>query len=253
MAGDTHTVNIGADDGAPPWSTLFELTAATRTEGWVLVGGLMVQLHARRAGIPEPRATKDVDLLVDVVSEKESASTIAAVLTSIGFTARVPAAASEAAYRFERGEEQVDVMVADHLPPKFNPRLLRRPAFVAPAGEQAIRRRDTFIITSSVTTCTVQAPDVLGALVGKGAAFIVDNRDPGRHIQDAATLFASIGKVSDLELDALSKNDRKRLTVLVRALSSDTAAGWEHLDGDFRSRGQQALQRLAMAARLDLR
>jgi len=79
--------------------------------------------------------------------------------------------------------------------------------------------------------------------VGKGAAFIVDSRDPGRHIQDAATLFASIGKVGDLELDALSKNDRKRLTVLVRALSSDTAVGWGHLEDDFRSRGQRTLQR----------
>jgi len=155
MAGDTHTVNIGANDGAPPWSTLFELAAATRTEGWVLVGGLMVQLHARWAGIPEPRVTKDVDLIVDMVSEKESASTIAAALTTIGFTAKVPAAASESSYRFERGKEQVDVMVADHLPPKYNPRLFRRPAFVGPAGEQAIRRRDTFIITSSVTSVTV--------------------------------------------------------------------------------------------------
>lgn len=67
MAGLTHHVNIGDDDGAPPWSTLFQLAQSTPTDGWVLVGGLMVQLHARRAGIPEPRATRDVDMLVDVV------------------------------------------------------------------------------------------------------------------------------------------------------------------------------------------
>lgn len=250
MAGLTHHVNIGDDDGAPPWSTLFQLAQSTPTDGWVLVGGLMVQLHARRAGIPEPRATRDVDMLVDVVGQRASVGGIAAALTQAGFTAQVPESRNAAVYRFERGREQVDVMVADHLPPKFVPRVLQRPALVAPAGEQAIRRADTFVIASTVTTITVQAPDVLGALVAKGAAYTVDNRDRRRHLDDAASLLASIDRVGDLELRTLSKNDRRRLRAIAAELPL-TAASWEQVDAEFRGRGQQNLQRLVLGAQLN--
>lgn len=54
MAGQTYTVNIGDDDLLPPWTTVFDVAEAIDVDEWALVGGLMVQLHARRASIPPP-------------------------------------------------------------------------------------------------------------------------------------------------------------------------------------------------------
>jgi hypothetical protein len=149
MAGETHAVNIGDDDLLPPWSTVFDVIEATDINDWVLVGGLMVQLHARRASIPPPRATKDVDLVVDVAANSASVASIAAALRRIGFEPIVPDSRKEPIYRFERGREQVDMMVADHLPSQLKPRFMMRPAFAVTAGEQSLRRRDTFVVKST--------------------------------------------------------------------------------------------------------
>ncbi len=213
MAGKTHAVNIGDDDLLPPWTTVFEVALAIDVSDWVLVGGLMVQLHARRASIPPPRATKDVDLIADVQTNRSSFGAIGSALTSIGFEVAVPATRTEPIYRFTRREEQVDVMVADHLPSGMKPRLRARPAFAVEGGAQALNRRDTFVISSTSGTITIDAPDVLGALIGKGAAFLVDQRDRCRHVEDAAVLLASIESVGELAL-TLNTNDRRRLEAL---------------------------------------
>ena len=55
----------------------------------------MVQLHARRAGIPPPRATKDVELVVDVAANHASVTSIASSLTRIGFEPVVPVSRKE--------------------------------------------------------------------------------------------------------------------------------------------------------------
>lgn len=249
MAGQTHAVNIGDDDLLPPWTTVFEVARAIDVSDWVLVGGLMVQLHARRASIPPPRATKDVDLIADVQTNRSSFGSIGYALTSIGFEVAVPDARNDPIYRFSRGDEQVDVMVADHLPSGMKPRLRARPAFAVDGGAQALNRRDTFVITSTSGTITIDAPDVLGALIGKGAAFIVDQRDRGRHVEDAAVLLASIKSVGELDL-ALSTNDRKRLRALAAALRDELHPGWLALGDANLSRGRRNLTLLVEAARL---
>jgi hypothetical protein len=105
--------------------------------------------------------------------------------------------ASTPAYRYTRGKEQIDLMVPSDLPLRIQPRLMSRPAFGIPAGRQAVRRRDTFIVHFSAGTATFGAPDVLGALVAKGAAYEIDQRDRGRHLEDAALLLASIQSVGN--------------------------------------------------------
>jgi predicted nucleotidyltransferase len=252
VAGQTHAVNIGDDDLLPPWTTVFEVAPAIDVSDWVLVGGLMVQLHARRASIPPPRATKDVDLIADVQANRSSFGAIGAALTSIGFEAAVPATRKEPIYRFTRREEQVDVMVADHLPSGMKPRLRARPAFAVEGGAQALNRRDTFVISSTSGTITIDAPDVLGALIGKGAAFMVDQRDRGRHVEDAAVLLASIDSIGDLDL-TLTTNDRSRLRLLAMDLASDLHPAWLGLGGQLARRGQRNLALLEKESRLATR
>ena len=249
MAGATHEVDIGDDDLLPPWSTVFELAAAFEIDDWVLVGGLMVQLHARRASIAPPRTTRDVDLVADVITNGSSLSTLTGTLGSRGFIATVPDTRNAPVYRYSRGEEQVDVMVADHLPSRVRPRLQQRPAFSVDGGSQALNRRDTFVVTSITRTVTIGVPDVLGALVGKGAAFLVDSRDPQRHLEDAAVLLASINSVGELDL-TLSKNDRKRLNRIADALEDPFHWGWLALDQSEQSKGQRNLALLTTAAQL---
>lgn len=253
MAGDTHSVDIGDDDLLPPWSTVFDIIEATNTDDWVLVGGLMVQLHALRANIPPPRATKDVDLVVDVAANSASAAGTAIALKRIGFEPIVPTNRNEPIYRFQREAEQVDLMVADHLPAHLKPRFMMRPAFAVTAGEQSLRRRDAFVLTSATRSGKLGAPDVLGALIGKGAAHIVDSRDRGRHMDDAALLLASIDSVGDLDLATLNANDRKRLVVVAQALLDVTHTAWLTLDDNHRSKARRNLKALITAASLDLR
>jgi hypothetical protein len=212
----------------------------------------MVQLHARRASIPPPRATKDVDLIADVQTNRSSFGSIGSALTSIGFEVAVPDARTEPIYRFTRGEEQVDVMVADHLPSGMKPRLRARPAFAVDGGAQALNRRDTYVISSTSGTITIDVPDVLGALIGKGAAFMVDQRDRGRHVEDAAVLLASIESVGALDL-TLNANDRKRLRVLANDLKDQLHPAWLALREDASSRGLRNLALLDDAARLSPR
>lgn len=251
MAGDTDEIDIGHDDLLPPWSTLFEVIAATDINEWTLVGGLMVQLHAYRANIPPSRTTKDVDMVVDVLTAKASIQAVAGQLQSIGFEGVVPLTPKTPAYRYTRDKEQIDLMVPSELPPRIQPRLMRRPAFGVVAGRQAVRRRDTFIVRSGAETVTLGAPDVLGAIIAKGAAHEVDQRNRGRHLEDAALLLASIQAVGQLELDGLSKNDRKRLG-RVATMLPDNAAAWRELDSTNRLRGQRQLTRLSESARLSV-
>jgi len=250
VAGQTHEVDIGDDDLLPPWTTVFEVARAIDVSDWVLVGGLMVQLHARRASIPPPRATKDVDLIADVMTNRSSFGAIASALTGIGFEVTVPDARNAPIYRFTRGDEQVDVMVADHLPSRMQPRFRARPAFAVDGGAQALDRRDSFAIRSTRGPIAISAPDILGALIGKGAAFMVDQRDSGRHLEDAAVLLASIDSVGDLDL-TLSANDRKRLRVLAVNLRDGLHPAWLALDGANGGRGQRKLRLLVDATRLD--
>lgn len=252
MAGQTHAVDIGDDDLLPPWTTVFEVARAIDVSDWVMVGGLMVQLHARRASIPPPRATKDVDLIADVQTNRSSFGSIGSALTSIGFEVAVPDARNSPIYRFSRGDEQVDVMVADHLPSGMRPRLRARPAFAVDGGAQALNRRDTFVVSSTSGTITIDAPDVLGALIAKGAAFMVDQRDRGRHVEDAGILLASIESVGALDL-TLNANDRKRLRILTDDLEDQLHPAWLALREDASSRGLRNLALLNDSARLSPR
>lgn len=53
------------EESARLWSDLGRLAAHVLPDGWTLVGGLMVQLHAYEAGETSVRATTDIDILGD--------------------------------------------------------------------------------------------------------------------------------------------------------------------------------------------
>jgi hypothetical protein len=190
-----------------------------------------------------------VDLIADVLTNHSSLTSIGAALGAVGFEAVVLDSRHSPAYRHARGEEQVDVMVADHVPSGIRPRLRQHPAFSVEGGAQALTRRDTFVVTSASGTITISAPDVLGALVGKGAAFMVDPRDRGRHLEDAAVLLASIDSVGDLDL-SLNATDRKRLRSIVSEMSDALHPAWLALGDSQQSSAQRNLALVIAEGRL---
>jgi len=241
MAGRTLAVDMQDDDLIPAWATIIELAQAGISTQWTLVGGLMVAAHARRAGVMMRRPTDDVDALVDYMANRSSLTEARATLSMIGFQLSED---EQHAYRFRHVDgRKVDLMVADHLPSRMSPRLDRRPAFEAPSGEQAIRRRDIYQLAfRSGTTAGLGVPDELGALVAKGAAWVADTRNRDRHLDDVAVLLACIADASDLDYASSSANDRKRVRVATGILSNESHPSWVNLDAVDRRRGQLNLK-----------
>lgn len=241
MAGATLTVHMDDDDILPAWRTVIDVGSAGAAEGLTLVGGLMVAVHCRRAGVLMRRSTDDVDALVDFQADQGSLISISAALRALGF--ELAAERGEPAYRFVHPDgRKVDIMVADHLPARMRPRLAQRDAFAAPAGQQAIDRRDTYSLTfNGGASVTLGVPDEFGALVAKGAAFTVDQRDRGRHLDDAAVLFASVTDASAFDYAGSSKNDRRRIRALIEQIGDLAHTSWTNLEPANRERGQMNL------------
>jgi hypothetical protein len=237
MAARTPTLNLGDDDGLPAWQTVIGLSQVMDTSRLTIIGGLMVYLHASRGGVQMPRSTDDADVLLDMVVHRDGLSAFSRAVKRLGFELRREA---PYAYRFHHADgRKVDVMVPDHLPSGIRPRLDRKPALEAPGGRQAIDRRDVYTLEfRGGQLVTVGVPDEIGALVAKGAAFLIDQRDRDRHLDDAATLLASITDASELDYTRSSTNDRRRLRAIRERLSDETAPHWIDLDSDSRTRGR---------------
>lgn len=224
------------DDRLAAWQTVIELAESGAASQWTLVGGLMVAAHARRAGVVMRRPTDDVDALVDYATNQASLIEARTTLARLGFELSRD---DTFAYRFVHADgRKIDVMIADHLPSRMRPRLARLPAFATPAGEQAIRRRDIYRLEfRNGKSVEIGVPDELGALVVKGAAYIVDSRDRTRHLDDTAVLLASIPDASAIDYASASKNDRKRIKATTDLLADQTHASWANLDDPERRRG----------------
>lgn len=87
------------------------MAATLNPDGWVLVGGLMVHCHARRAGVTHVRPTDDADIVVELQTQTYAAH--AAALLTLGFTPHESVDSDAPFHRFLRDGETVDLMVPD--------------------------------------------------------------------------------------------------------------------------------------------
>jgi len=250
VAGRNYTIDLGGEGEEPPWSTLAELACATRASEWVLFGGLMVQVHALRAGVTPSRPTRDVDLVIDVQACTSNVASVSGAIQQLGFVARMPAQKSSPLHRFERGREQIDIMVPDHLPAHSRVRVLARPVIAVDAGAQAIGRRDHYAVRRRSGSFTIDVPDVVAALIAKGAAFRADQRDKARHMSDCAVLLASADDLGAIDFDTLTKNDRRRLRFAFGPLGDPFHAAWSAVRPAEAERGHRRLRLIHVAAGL---
>jgi hypothetical protein len=238
-----------------PWPDVAELAAAVPATAWTLIGGLMVQLHGAVAGLPVVRPTNDVDVLLHVETGHGRAAQVARALEELHYELRPSLdARTGTAHRFvregavvdlvtsEAGPSVVDVVAADHAPPRTLERFRGYDLVQVEGGTQALRRtvHAELEITEAAPT-TISVPDVFGALILKAAAHRTDTRDPDRHLADAAVLLAC---VDPFEERTASGSDRSRLLYLQRRLFDPTASAWLLLPPDARRNGQLALDLL---------
>lgn len=215
------------------------------SEMWTLVGGLMVQLHAARAGLAITRPTEDVDLLLHIETGAATMAGVRGILERLGYEIQKPLDKDSPAHRFKRGIEQVDVMIADHPAPQTVPTLDGRPVVRVPAGTQALQRTvDCKVVVEDGTSATISVPNQLGALMLKAEAYLDDSRDRGRHLDDATVLLATVEDPLTLKAQYRG-SDRKRINVLHRALNDPHHKSWLLIDDDPREQGQAALSLLA--------
>lgn len=200
----------------------------------------MVQLHAVRAGLPPSRATVDVDMVLHIETGSTTFGDVRRILEKLSYDLVLPNGDGPV-HRFERGDEQVDVMVADNLAPKWKPKVQGTPVFAVPGGTSALRKTVSCDMEIDGTVVRLSVPDVLGALVLKGAAYKEDTRDRDRHLDDAAVLACAIENPMK-ERKRMVGSDRGRVTILAIELEDVEHRSWHEVPAEHRARGHQALQ-----------
>jgi len=235
-------VNAPAGGWPPPWPQVIEIVQAIPHTQWTLVGGLMVQLHAAYAGLRLTRTTRDVDMVLHIDSGAATFGGVRYDLERLGYSLHEPIG-SGPVHRFVRGPndaETVDVMVADRLSPELHPKVLRRRVFALPGGTSALRKTVNCEIDTGGASVVLSIPDVLGALVLKGAAYVEDSRDRARHLDDSAVLACAVtDPVGDRA--RMIGNDRRRIQALWKVLQDPDHQSWM-ATGTHSRRGHGALR-----------
>ena len=225
------------------------LTSVLPQGSWTLVGGLMVQLHALRAGLDPTRPTEDVDVLLHIETDRITWPSAQAALIDAGYRLEHGMARDSLSHRFRRGADVLDVLIADHVGPwAISARAGAQPLVSVPGGTSALRKTvDCVIHRSDGTQVTVSVPNVLGALTLKGGAYREDSRDRDRHIEDGAVLAATVDDADELRErpELWTGSDSRRIAALARALPEGHPA-WGQLPRERRARAQTALRLLAL-------
>lgn len=169
------------------WATLLDFEESDPPPR-VLVGGQMTALHLAENGITAHRATDDGDMVVGVWTRRDALRSTTVYLVDSGFTES--RTGDGYGYRFVRGATTIDVMVPEGLErqSRYPTTSLGRPGLAAAGSNQALTRAERLPISLDGRTGFVRRPTVLGGLVSKARAWIVDNRNPERHAQDLIAL-----------------------------------------------------------------
>lgn len=210
-----------------PWPLLVEVARTLPPRSWTLIGGMMVQLHALRAGIPHPRATTDVDALIHVETGATTYRATAALLTEAGFAEAGALHRGAVQHRFVRGADVVDVLVADHAAPSVLRARAVPTAVQAPGGTRALRNTVDATVTVNGETVELSLPDELGALVLKSSVYATVPLDRDRHLDDLQTLLEAQADPRDVveRCNLASSETRARVSTALHAIRARSSSG----------------------------
>ena len=224
-----------------PWPSAFELARILPPSSWTLVGGLMVKMHAELASLPAPRTTTDVDSALHLETQAVTFAQACALLTAAGYDLDED---TRHAYRFGRGQDQIDIMCSDRQSIWKRHRFRGRPLYGIPGGTRALQQTIDLDLQTNIDTVRLVIPSLRGALVLKGAAYLDDPRNRVRHAEDAVVLLACLENSSDAWV-GLSQRSRRRVRTLVRALSEQSAP-WVSHDPVVQSLARESLEELVL-------
>lgn len=228
------------------WLLLLELDTANR-DAWVLIGGQMVFVLAIENGTQLPRATADMDVVVDVRLFQGGTEWLAYWLVDHGFTQDKPST-DGISHRFSRqvipeaGTVIFDILAPDGLSEATDVTTVPPGRTVqTPGGTQGLnraRRVELAVNTADGRRVTgnVSVPDLLGALVLKAAATaeLTVRENPIRDWADCALLLAMLPDPFATAA-ALTRGDRRRIGRLTD-LRDRAHPGWDGLsDNDYRA------------------
>ena len=95
------------------WQAVFEIHSGM-PQGWVLVGGQAVYLHAIERSAPIVRATTDTDFALDIRAHPKMLHDFTSLLKKLGFESAGESLEGHQ-HRWLRGKAVVDVLIPRHL------------------------------------------------------------------------------------------------------------------------------------------
>lgn len=254
-------IEIVIDAADPPtlqlWRAVAELTERLPT-GWVLIGGLMVQLHAIERGAVDVRPTRDIDVLGQA-RPRGALPAIDAALRNDGFALHDPGLDGYG-YRYERDGIMVDVLAPDGIkpPPMLGGGLT---AVGVPGGTQALMRAESVAVRVVARSFELRRPTLLGAILIKARSLMV-HHDPSSQREDLLRLLSLVPQPRELAAElrnterrwlrqAEDRLDLRAPSLLVADLQrrAELAYGLLVRDATGPSRGAAALDRRAPPSR----
>ncbi len=206
-------INVEDRETLVLWAAVGELARRLPRE-WVLIGGLMVQLHALEHGISDVRFTGDIDMLGQA-RPPGALDSIHAGLRDAGFDL-IGLDLDGYAHRFERNGLIVDVLAPDGIqpPPSLGAGVK---AISAPGGSQAIARSEAITVIVDGCSFELRRPTLLGAVLIKARSLMVHS-DPDTQREDLLRLLSLIEDPREMA-SALRKSERKWLRVAEQRLN----------------------------------
>lgn len=200
------------------WAALLDV-ADRQPDGWTLVGGLMVFLHAYESGLSPARVTRDLDAVVAARSVTQATRRLSTTLVELGWRLdpkRIKG--QDTGFRFDKATLFFDVLAPEGLGERADLTTVPPAKSIAiKGGTRALQRTQWLAVRLGDRGGLVPRPDSLGALVIKSRAAVLDKgspadptRRPERHVEDLALLYAGITDPEVVRSDA-SKADLKRL------------------------------------------
>ncbi len=199
-ASERPTVELPQLSGALDtlWELVLDIAERIPPDRWLLIGGQMVMLHGLAAGRAPTRASQDVDVLADLLTDSAGLARCVSAMRELDL--RPEADSSGRVYRFRRAADNAtaDVLAPDHTPPRWSLHTAGGDTIRVPGGRQALQRAEPVTVRKGVRSAVVPMPDRLGAVVLKAAAWAADSRDRERHSGDAAFLSTGGGQLHRL-------------------------------------------------------
>lgn len=229
------------------WGTLLELADA-KLHDWTLIGGQMVLLHALEHGAEPNRLSTDLDVLVNARVVASAVRDFVRTLESLGFSL-AGSSPDGVAHRYERDRASIDVLAPEGLGPRAD--LTTTPpgrTIQVPAGTQALARTELLPVEFAGTDGLVPRPSLLGAIICKAAAVLVDDA-PNAQRRDLALLLSLVPNPAAMA-QQLTRKDRSRLRD-VADIADPHHEVWSHMDPAAADRGRLAMVSLVRETSLD--